>query len=75
MPQQPIHHYIAQAAGRSEGETRALILRMISSSWPGGTEDRSEPIAAQWLRRWRPDIIVGRLPACSCRRGHCAVCN
>jgi hypothetical protein len=50
-------------------------LQLISSSWPGGVEDRSEPIAVQWLRRWRPDMITGRLPACSCRRGHCAVCN
>jgi hypothetical protein len=75
MFQQTIHHHIAQAAGRSEGETSLLILRMISLSWPGGTEDHSETIAVQWLRRWRPDIIAGRLPVCSCWRGHCTVCN
>jgi hypothetical protein len=75
MPDEPIRHHIAQATRRTDMDTRRLILRMVGSCWPGGVQDRSEQVAVQWLRRWRPDIVETRLPVCTCRIGHCAICN
>lgn len=48
--------------------------RLLSGCWPGGG-DRTEPVALNWLRRWRPARSATPLPQCSCRAGHCAVCN
>ena len=53
--------------------------RRLSASahgcWPGGSADRTEPMARQWVRLWRPAQSLAALPACSCAAGRCAVCN
>jgi len=46
---------------------------LLSACWPGGA-DRTEPVALNWLRHWRPARSAAPLPRCSCRAGHCAVC-
>ncbi len=49
---------------------------IVRGPWPGGTADRSDPMAAQWVRRWGPARMQrSYLDACSCVEGHCAVCN
>ena len=70
-----IREHIESAAARAPGETRRLTAEIVSSCWPGGAEDRTEPAARVWVRRWRPSTWAARLPSCSCARGHCVVCN
>ena len=65
---------LAALPARTPAETLALTARLQGSCWPGG-EDRTEPAAREWVRRWGP----GRHPplglTCSCAGGRCAVCN
>jgi hypothetical protein len=70
-----IRHHIQQAGRRPAGETRRLTNRIVSSCWPGGAEDRTEPAALAWIRRWRPTSGGMVLPTCSCATGHCAHLN
>lgn len=70
-----IREHIEAAAARDEFETRGAIARIASACWPGGIEDRTEPGALAWVRRWRPATAGTALPACSCAAGRCAVCN
>jgi hypothetical protein len=70
-----IREHIAIVIARDEGETASLIRRFQRTCWPGGSGDRTEPSARRWLERWRPARAAGPVPACSCARGRCAVCN
>jgi hypothetical protein len=70
-----IRKHIETAASRAERETRHLTDRIVGACWPGGVHDRSEPMALNWIRRWRPARSAAPLPACSCAAGRCAVCN
>jgi hypothetical protein len=71
-----IREHIEAAAGRGEPATPSVITRVAGGCWPGGTEDRSEPGAIGWVRRWRPAARLGLVPVCSCSSAdHCAVCN
>jgi hypothetical protein len=75
MSDEPIHRHIEAANSRSQRETRRLTLGILSTCWPGGSQDRTEPAALDWLRLWRPGRSNAITPACSCAHGHCAVCN
>lgn len=68
--------HIAAIAARTEGDARRLAQTLAGGCWPRGG-DRSEPVAARWLRQWGPRHGAGAsaLPACACRVGACAVCN
>lgn len=71
-----IREHIATVRVRDSDETASLIRRIQRACWPGGVaSDRSEPSARRWLERWRPARAAGPVPACSCARGHCQVCN
>jgi hypothetical protein len=70
-----IRKHIEAAANRPPGDTRRLTDGIVGGCWPGGGADRTEPAARRWLRRWRPETAVARLPVCSCTSGHCLVCN
>lgn len=59
---------------RSGIETNRLTAMLTRSCWPG-SEDRTEPVALEWLRRWSPQRAGISAPFCSCRDGYCAVCN
>jgi hypothetical protein len=70
-----IRKHIEATAARGQRETSRLTSGMMSSCWPGGAADRSEPAALGWVRRWRPVTVGAELPVCSCARGRCFVCN
>lgn len=60
---------------RAEPETDRLVLAMLRGCWPGGTGDRTEAVALEWVRRWGPRR-GGPIPsACRCTVGRCPVCN
>ena len=75
MQEDRIRQHIESAAARPERETRRLIARIVTNCWPGGSEDRTEPGALDWVRRWGPSRAGSALPACSCAAGNCSVCN
>ena len=52
------------------------LMRLISGAcWPPGGHDRSDPVASQWVRRWRPGTSHAVFPVCSCQIGRCSLCN
>lgn len=68
-PPKRIHAIVADADFARGTETLA------TTCWPGGTADRTEPIALEWVRRWRPARAAVALPECTCASGRCAICN
>ena len=75
MDREELRHHIASAAPRAGGESERLAALIIRACWPGGPADRTERVALDWLRQWRPEQIGADLPACSCLSGHCVLCN
>ncbi len=75
MHDDPIQDRITALDARTSDETGRLTARVLRGCWPGGGEDRCEPGALGWVRLWRPQTMAAGLPACSCARGHCALCN
>jgi uncharacterized protein YgbK (DUF1537 family) len=67
--------HIAALASRSLRDTDALMTDLARRSWPGGSADRSEPAALEWVRRWGPGRLTASPLDCSCAQGRCAVCN
>jgi hypothetical protein len=59
----------------SDTDRHRLAAMLGSHCWPGGILDRREPRSVESLRDWRPGGPVPALPACTCARGRCAVCN
>ncbi len=66
---------IGSIASRTDVEARALTRELERRSWPGGTADRTEPPALEWVRRWGPGRLTASPLDCSCVEGRCAVCN
>jgi hypothetical protein len=64
---------IAKVSARTDEQAVALRVELSRRCWPG--DDRREPVALEWLRRWspRPGLVPTR--ACSCAAGRCGVCN
>ena len=56
-------------------ETHALTADIVAAYWPGGVDDRSDPVARHWLRRWRPQRTGTPFPVCTCLVGRCGICN
>jgi hypothetical protein len=71
----PIAAHIEAVSMRAEPDTVQLMSGLAGGCWPGGIRDRSEAVARQWLRRWRPSQGGGPLLACDCAAGRCMVCN
>ncbi|HMJ32440.1 MAG TPA: hypothetical protein VK501_00880 [Baekduia sp.] len=67
--------HIAAIAGRTESESQHLVAFMQRTCWPGGSQDRRDPTALAWVRRWRPGRAGAEIPVCSCAQGRCVVCN
>jgi len=67
--------HIQSISKQAEPDRARLISAMLRYSWPGGSRDRSEPVALEWVRRWGPRRIGTLPPACSCMAGRCPVCN
>lgn len=80
MPETPmreefIRDQIASGAVTDVAQARRLIADIAGAYWPGGAGDRVDPVALDWLRRWRPATASAAIPTCSCPRGHCTICN
>jgi hypothetical protein len=67
--------HIEAIAARGDRDAERLATALLHRAWPGGSADRSEPVALEWLRRWGPARMSGGAWPCSCPAGRCAVCN
>jgi hypothetical protein len=75
MNLEELRHHIESAAPLGRADGRRLASLIVGACWPGGPEDRTEPVALDWLRHWHPELIDAELPVCSCHTGHCVLCN
>ena len=60
----------ATAATLDAGPRTSLVHRC----WPGG-EDRLQPAALEWVRRWGPHRVTAPAATCACASRRCAWCN
>jgi hypothetical protein len=67
--------HVRSVSARSGPDTDRLIAGMLGRSWPGGTGDRTETAAREWVQRWAPRSAGVTPQACSCKDGHCPMCN
>jgi len=67
--------HIASVSSRADADADRLIAALLGHCWPGGHCDRSEHVALEWVRRWRPRPIAALATACDCASGRCSVCN
>jgi hypothetical protein len=75
MDREELLHHIESVGPLGRTDARRLASLMLSACWPGGPEDRTERVALEWLRHWRPEPLAAELPACSCATGRCVLCN
>jgi len=75
-PRDPqIEAHIESISSRAATDSERLVATMLRCCWPGGSNDRSEPIALEWVRQWGPTRGVLVPLACSCAAGRCRLCN
>ncbi|MEA2201341.1 MAG: hypothetical protein QOI89_1937 [Solirubrobacteraceae bacterium] len=67
--------HVRAIANRPDSESKRFIASMLGRYWPGGSSDRSERAALEWVRRWGPQPVAHVTPACSCAIGRCRLCN
>ena len=67
--------HVTKLGLRSEDEADLLADTLFARCWPGGCDDRHDPISIEWLRRWSPKTVTAARVACSCRQGRCGLCN
>ncbi|MEA2211397.1 MAG: hypothetical protein QOF83_1345, partial [Solirubrobacteraceae bacterium] len=60
---------------RDPAGAQGLVQSISAACWPGGAHDRADPVAVEWVRRWRPRAGHAVRAVCSCRVGRCALCN
>ena len=70
-PERPSLHLLLDNAARA----RRYLGELMDAQWPGGTADRVQPAALEWLRRWRPQRTRFAPPECACAAGRCVACN
>jgi len=75
MERDELRNHLKATAVRDGDQGRRLTASIAAACWPGGPEDRLEPVALDWLRRWRPCGPATLLPVCTCGTGRCRVCN
>jgi hypothetical protein len=75
MHEEFIREQIASGAATDVVQARRLIADIEGAYWPGGARDRVDPVALDWLRRWRPATASAAIPRCSCAHGQCSICN
>jgi hypothetical protein len=75
MDRDELQHHIESAGPFGASDSRRLASLIIGACWPGGPADRTERVALEWLRQWRPEQTTAELPACSCSTGRCMLCN
>ena len=74
MPDRRMTELVQAVAGRSARDSAALADRLAEHAWPRGG-DRRDPVAIEWLRRWRPTGMPAAAADCACAVGRCAWCN
>jgi hypothetical protein len=75
MDHDELRKHIEVAAPHEHPEALRLADLIVSTCWPGGPEDRSGTAARDWIRKYRPERTIAKLPACSCSTGRCVLCN
>ena len=58
--------HIESVSSRAGPDTDRLLSAMLCFCWPGGSGDRTEPAAREWVRRWGPRRAGAIMPVCSC---------
>jgi hypothetical protein len=67
--------HIAAAARRTPADDDRLAAILRGWCWPGGPDDRMEPVARAWVRRWGPRRVGAIVVECTCAQGRCELCN
>jgi hypothetical protein len=62
-------------AARPGSESGRLLRDLDGICWPGGPQDRTEPLARDWLSLWGPELLPAEMPVCRCSEGCCQICN
>jgi hypothetical protein len=75
MDRDELRFHVESAGPLGQSGSLRLASLIVGACWPGGPEDRTQPGALEWLRRWHPKRIEAEFPACSCDTGHCPLCN
>lgn len=70
-----LEEHIESIARRPDHLSDRLATVLLHRAWPGGSADRMEPDALEWVRRGGAIGAAPAAPACSCDTGRCAVCN
>jgi hypothetical protein len=66
---------IETVATWTDADKDRLASMLGAHCWPGGILDRNSPRGRESVRGWQPGGTLPAIPACSCARGRCAVCN
>jgi hypothetical protein len=67
--------HVRYVSARSRAEADQFAALMVRWAWPAGHDDRFDPIALEWVRRWAPRNVGAALAECACGDGRCTVCN
>lgn len=67
--------HIAALVAEARHRPLRAARRLEAACWPGGSADRAEPAAMEWLSRWHPARAAAATPICACATGHCPICN
>jgi hypothetical protein len=67
--------HIAAMARRTSADHDRLADILRGWCWPGGPEDRTEPVARGWVRQWGRACAHTVAVECTCAQGRCAACN
>jgi hypothetical protein len=70
--QNPIPMYEPLQSHIKAIHTRRFAAKLLRAT---GADDRTQPAARQWLRRWAPTQDGAVIPTCSCHVGVCSICN
>ena len=65
---------LTSLAARTPAETVVLTARLRESCWPG-SDDRTDALAREWLRRRGVAARAPETVGCTCDTGRCRVCN
>jgi hypothetical protein len=75
MDPEQLRTHVQTIAARSAAQHRGVTALVAAGLWPGGSQDRVERVALEWVRRWRPQSTDSEFASCSCPSGHCLICN
>jgi hypothetical protein len=67
--------HIESVSVRAEADTDRLVAAMLGRCWPGGSGDRTESVAREWVKRWGATRVGPAASACRCASGRCEICN